>query len=811
MVVLRIQSLSVDAHDPRAIAAFWEAALGWRRTSEDDDEVVLEPPAGSAQDGVAPDLLFLRVPDDKVVKNRLHLDLRPEDQGAEVARLEALGARRVDVGQGDEVTWVVLADPDGNEFCVLRAYRRRRARHADAHGVNRLAGAASLYLRQHADNPVDWWPWGDDAFDEARRRDVPVLLSIGYAACHWCHVMAHESFEDPAIAALVNARTVPIKVDREERPDVDALYMSATQAMTGHGGWPMTVFLTHEALPFLAGTYFPPVPRHGQPGFPDVLDAVADAWATRREDVLAQADHLADAVRAEATLVDDLAATGPAPGSRARLERLVDVLVARFDPRDGGFSPAPKFPHPTWVEAALASWVATGREDARTAATVTLDAMARGGLFDHVAGGFARYSVDATWSVPHFEKMLSDQALLARAYLRASSWLEEPSYGWVARRTLDFVLDTMRVDGGFASGIDADAGGTEGAHVVLTTATATAALDAAGLAAIAPATVARYSLADVGPVDGACVPRLARGEDLEGTADDADARTALLAARAHLATPAIDDKVLLEWNAMLAAVLAEAAWRLGEPRYGDEALALVTTLRATHRADGRWRRRAGEAAPLATSADLAWLVEALVCCFELDGDVAHLSAAGAVAEDLVAGHWDGPRPTAEHPGLGGGLFQSHADATGLLVRAKDVLDGATPSGSSAAAHAFARLAMATSDDGWRALADRLVELGGPLLDAQPNATATLVVAACHLDDGVEVAVPGEAGEMLAAARAAAPPFSVLAFGDGPLGLLAHRARGQCYVCWRSTCDAPLAEPGSVAPALTTAARWEAAE
>ena len=480
--------------------------------------------------------------------------------------------------------------------------------------MNRLAGSASLYLRQHADNPVDWWPWSEGAFDEARRRDVPVLVSIGYAACHWCHVMAHESFEDPVVAARVNELVVAIKVDREERPDVDALYMSATQAMTGHGGWPMTVFVDHDARPFFAGTYFPPTRRHGQPSFRELLASVADVWATRRDDVLEQSAQLADAVRDEATLQDRLVATGAPRGGPERLERLVDVLSAQLDARDGGFSPAPKFPHASWIDAALASFVATGRDDARSMAVVTLDAMARGGLFDHVAGGFARYSVDTTWTVPHFEKMLSDQALLAMTYTRAAAWLEAPAYGWVARRTLDFVLTTMRVDGGFASGIDADAGGVEGAHVVLTPATATRALVDAGLERLVAATLERYSIDDVGDLDGATVPHLRAGADLVGTTDDAAARGALLAARALGPAPAIDDKVLLEWNAMLAVALAEAAWRLDEPRYGDEAIALVARLGATHHVDGRWRRRGGVGAPLATSADLGWLVEALVGC-----------------------------------------------------------------------------------------------------------------------------------------------------------------------------------------------------
>jgi len=675
--------------------------------------------------------------------------------------------------------------------------------------VNRLAGASSLYLRQHADNPVDWWPFSDEAFAEARRRDVPIFLSIGYAACHWCHVMAHESFEDEAIASLINELTVPVKVDREERPDVDAQYMAATQAMTGHGGWPMTVLVTPDGRPFFAGTYFPPVARHGQPSIGQILASVADAWANQRDEVLTQAERLAGAVRAEASLVSTLVATGPPPGSRARLRRLVDALSSKFDDSAGGFSPAPKFPHPMWVEACAAAWAVDARADARAMATATLDAMARGGLFDHIAGGFARYSVDAHWDVPHFEKMLTDQALLARAYLRASIWLGSAEYEWVARRTLDFVLTEMRLDGGYASAIDADADGVEGAHVILRASEVREVLSAAGLGELAKATVERYGLTDHGPVEGGCVPRLDAGDDLVGTPDDDVVRAALRAARAAKPQPAIDDKVLLESNAMLATVLAEAAWRLGEPRYGQAATELVTMLTSTHVSGGAWKRRSGPDSPLATSADLAWLLDAHTALFELDGDLSHLTHARDVARDLIAGYWDGEVPTASRPDRGEGLFQSHHDASGLLVRAHDVLDGAVPSGTSQAAVGLARLGMLASDPDVVAIAARLVQLCEPLFDAQATAAATLVEAACLLGDGVEVAVPGEPAAMLAAVRRSAPPFSVLAFGTGPLALLDARRDDVCYVCRGTTCDAPVTDVSSVAAALVDAARWEA--
>jgi hypothetical protein len=677
--------------------------------------------------------------------------------------------------------------------------------------VNRLEGSPSLYLRQHATNPVDWWPWGDAAFDEARERDVPVLLSVGYAACHWCHVMAHECFEDPIIAELINEITVPIKVDREEYPDVDALYMSATQAMNGHGGWPMTVFLTPDREPFFAGTYFPPIDRHGQPGFPRILASIGDVWRNRRSDVLEQAAHLTSAVRKEATLLDSLAPTDEGLSARALLVTLVETLSERFDPQDGGFSPAPKFPHPGWVEACLALSSVASRNDASMMATTTLDAMARGGLFDHIAGGFARYSVDATWSVPHFEKMLSDQALLARCYLRAGAWLHEPAYTWVARRTIDFVLDQMRVKDGFASAMDADAEGQEGGHVLLTATDVSEILEDAGLAGLAARTVDRYGLSDDGPVDGACVPRLDMFSDLVGDEDDDLVRTTLLEARAFGPQPSVDDKVLLEWTAMFASVLAEAAWRLDDDRYASEAVSTVESLSRTHLADGRWYRRSGPQAPLATSADLGWLIDARVSLFELTGDRVHLERATEVFDALLDGHWDGVVPQPYDPEVGSGLFQTHRDAAASLVRAKDVLDGAVPSGSSIAALALARLGLVASDGRALAVADRLVQLAAPVLDRQPHAAVTMVEAACYLTEGLEVAVPGEMGGPLAEVRSSLPPFSVLAFGSAPIALLEEREAGLVYICRNATCSAPIASLDSVVPALADAAHWSLEE
>ena len=419
--------------------------------------------------------------------------------------------------------------------------------------TNRLAGASSAYLRQHAENPVDWWTWGRASLDEAARLDRPIFLSVGYAACHWCHVMAHESFEDPAVAALLNDHFVPVKVDREERPDVDALYMAATQLVSGHGGWPMSVFLLPDGRPFMAGTYYPPVERHGQASFTALLTAMHEAWTTRRDAVERQAEELSRALEREVSFVDHLAPFTDTLDLAASRRRLRDDLVARVD-SDGGFGDAPKFPRPSYVEALLEF----DDDAARDALERTLEAMSRRGLYDHLRGGFARYSVDSEWHVPHFEKMLSDQALLARAYLRAARAVpEHPEWREVALDTINFVLDDLAVGGGFASALDADAGGREGSHVTWTTDEVAAALQRGNVEADLAATLRRWRITSPGSFEGRSIPRLADGEPFTTPDALAAARASLRAARARRAQPTRDEKVILEWNAMFASALLE--------------------------------------------------------------------------------------------------------------------------------------------------------------------------------------------------------------------------------------------------------------
>jgi len=644
-----------------------------------------------------------------------------------------------------------------------------------------VADLSSAYLAQHVDNPVDWWAWGPDAFDSARERDRPVFLSVGYAACHWCHVMAHECFEDAAIAALLNESFVAIKVDREERPDVDAAYMAATQLMTGHGGWPMSVFLTPDADPFYAGTYFGPVDQPGRVGFPRLLAALADAWATRRAEVLAQADELRSALAREVAVVDHLAPATRALDLAAARRALRDELVARADPL-GGFGPAPKFPRADFVRALLEF----DDDAARAAVTTTLDAMARGGLYDHVAGGFARYSVDAEWHVPHFEKMLYDQALLARLYFEADrSRAGGTEWRDVATGTLDFVLGELRVEDGYAASLDADAGGVEGSHVTWTVDEVRAALDRSGRGGDLAAALARWRLDEPGGLEGRGVPRLGAGEPFVTPPALAPALAALRDQRAGRPAPGRDEKVVLEWNAMFAGALLASR----DPHYEARGLVLLDSLASTHRAPEGWWRTERPGAR-ATAHDLAWLIDALVDAFEVTGEDRWCALARDVAIDLVAHHWDGERPTAREPDVGAGLVTPSSLVTDLAVRPKEAFDGATPSAYAVAARALARLALIGGDADTLAVARRLVRLAAPLVTDHVSAVPALVDAAGYALEGVEVVVPGAPGPLRDHVRSKTMPRTVLVTGTGSSPLLADRQAGYLYLCRDGVCALP---------------------
>ncbi len=569
---------------------------------------------------------------------------------------------------------------------------------------NALAAETSPYLRQHSENPVDWLPWGPVALTRAVAEDRPLLVSIGYSSCHWCHVMERESFENPHTAALMNELFVCVKVDREERPDVDALYMEAVQSMTGHGGWPLNVFLTPEQLPFYGGTYFPPEPRHGMPAWTQVLQALGEAWAERREEIRAGGEGLRERLSGGAGLKPS---TEPLDSSA--LDAAVANLRALFDPVNGGFGGAPKFPQASVIEFLLAR--ATGHveptasanaEPASTAnagptetemALRTLQAMAGGGIHDLLGGGFARYSVDATWTVPHFEKMLYDNALLARAYLHGFQGSGEPRLQEVCRDTLDWALREMRgPEGGFHSALDADSEGVEGRFYVWTLAELRDALDGSD----ADAAIAWFGATDQGnfvdphhPEPGLNVLQDTGQRPDEAT--QARIRARLLEVREHRVRPGLDDKRLTSWNALTIAALAEAGAALEEARYTKAAVACAEfVLRDLRDAEGRLLRtyNDGTAKLDGYLEDHAFLLEALLVLFETTCDERWFIEARALADTLIARFAD-----AEN----GGFFSTATDGEALIARRKDLEDSPIPAGQSSAAMGLLRLSQLTGN------------------------------------------------------------------------------------------------------------------
>ncbi len=647
--------------------------------------------------------------------------------------------------------------------------------------MNRLASSTSAYLRQHATNPVDWWPWDREALERSRELDRPIFLSIGYAACHWCHVMAHESFEDEVTAEFLNEHFVAIKVDREERPDIDAIYMTATQMVTGQGGWPMSVFLLPDGRPFLAGTYFPPSDSPAAVGFPTLLRAVHDAWANQRELVIEQADQLDAALRRELSFIDHLAPRRE-PLDLASIQRqLRDDLLSRLD-EHGGFGGAPKFPRPSYVTALLRE----SDEPSRHAVDLTLNAMSHGGLYDHIGGGFARYSVDVRWRVPHFEKMLCDQALLALCYLRASDVRSNTEWRAVARETLDFVRRDLATTDGYASSLDADANGVEGSHVTWTPEEVASVLRDANLTDFMEATLRRWQITSTGNLEGRSVPALAPGEPFATPPSLVAVQRALQAARALRPQPPRDDKVVLEWNAMVARALLAT----NDPSLEAEGRTLLDSLRATHLVDGEWYRVARRGAR-ATASDLAWLIDAELDVFERGGDDEWLERARADADYLVQHHWDGEQPTREAPDAGRGLYESSDLVSDILVRTKGLYDGATPSGHAVATRALARLGLIDERADVLGAARRLVELAGDVLIRHPTSVPDLVDAAGFAVAGVEVVIPGPANPLSDHVRLKSMPHAVLVTGTGSSPLLAGRESGWAYVCRRNVCQVPV--------------------
>ena len=644
---------------------------------------------------------------------------------------------------------------------------------------NRLAAEASPYLRQHADNPVDWYPWGEEAFAAAAERDVPLLLSVGYSACHWCHVMAHESFEDDAVAAVMNQHFVNVKVDREERPDVDDMYMEATQAMTGHGGWPMTVVCTPDGRPFFAGTYFPKERRGAMIGFVELCERIAELWHTRRDALLEQADQLTGALGQSALVVPRGGVT-----TTADLDAAVDKVLAASDAEWGGLGGAPKFPQPMAQEV-LAAAAARGDERALGALTTTLDAMAAGGIYDHLGGGFARYAVDGMWLVPHFEKMLYDNALLIRLYLHGWLLTAEPRFRQVLDETIGYVLRDLRLPGGgTASAEDADSEGEEGKFYVWSDAELEEVLGEA-------ASVARgwFGFRPGGNFEnGTTIPNRmhARGQ-LARHADAEDARQALFAARSERVRPALDDKVLTEWNAYLVAALAEAGAVTGEAAWVDAAVETAEFLLANlRRADGRWLRAwqvdAG-ARHLAYATDHGALVDAFTRLAEATGEARWIAEARTAADALVDLFWDD-----EH----GGVFTTGHDAEALIARTKDLMDNATPGANGLAAVGLLRLAALTGEDRYRERGEAIVRLLGAMAVEHPTAFGHVLAAVDLVVRGTtEVVVAGDRPDLVAAVRRRLHPTAVLTWGeryDSPLW--EGRDDGRAYVCRSYACQLP---------------------
>ena len=668
--------------------------------------------------------------------------------------------------------------------------------------MNRLASETSPYLRQHADNPVQWYPWGQEALARAEAEDKPLFVSVGYASCHWCHVMAHESFEDDQIAGLLADSFVSVKVDREERPDLDAIYMAAVLAQNGSGGWPMSVFCTSDGRPFFAGTYFPRTDHPGYPSFERLVGALGDAWVTERAAVEAQANALLAAVDRQVTLADELA---PAPIERQPgFGELLDDLVARlsktFDPEWGGFGGAPKFPRPTLVELCLRHHRRTGDPGSLSMATTTLDAMAAGGIYDHLAGGFARYSTDRQWLVPHFEKMLTDQALLSRAYLHAWQVTDRDDYRQVFTETLDAMLRDLRApSGGLCSSIDADADGTEGGHATFTRTEVDGILDAVGMEASTDAVCSFYGVQDPGNWESTNVLHRPLGAPLARPPEIEAGRAALLAARRSRPQPGLDDKVLTEWNAMAVSTLAEAAAATGSEAWGRAAEEIADLLFARlRRADGRWLRslQGDDARHLALAADYGWVVDAATRLGELTGKAHWTDRAIETAHALVA--LFGP------DGDDGVLFTTGHDADALIVRPKDLFDGALPSANAVAVNALLRLGALSGDGRLSEAATRIVRAVAGLVESNPVAFADLLAAASLLDDTIEIVVTGDRPDLLGVVRSRWLPRAVLAWGEPTASpLWASRSDGAAYVCRHFTCLIPARDTTTLEAQLTT--------
>jgi len=699
--------------------------------------------------------------------------------------------------------------------------------------ANRLAREPSLYLRQHGENPVDWYPWGEEALRRAREEDRPILLSIGYSSCHWCHVMERESFEDPGIARMMNEGFVCVKVDREERPDVDGIYMKAVQALTGQGGWPLTVFLTPEGEPFYGGTYFPPEPRHGMPSFPQLLEATGAAWRERREQVLEAAAGIREALERSARGPEDAPAGTPGTLDAALVRGAARDLLRGFDPAHGGFGRAPKFPQPVLLNFLLEHHAVGEDKEALKAVLSTLDKMARGGIRDQLGGGFHRYSVDRAWLVPHFEKMLYDNALLARVYLRAWQLSADPALHRVTHEVLEDLLGSfLSPEGAFYTAWDADSEGEEGRFYLWTPGD----LDEVLPEALSRLFRAVYGVSREGHVDGRSVLHLPRDPDgvarAEGLTPEelearlAEARDLLKAARERREPPLRDEKILAGWNGLTLRTFAEAAAALDEPRYLEAARRGATWLLDALRPDGRLLHQVPlSGAPDAEASegsmraryipafldDVAAMGNALLSLHEATLEPGWLQEAIALDEEVEARFRDGETAL---------LHDTPADGEPLLIRPREVMDSPIPSGTSLAAELRWRLGVLLGDEDRIAAAHRIVAHELPVLREFPLGHGHLLSVALRLSTPpLEVGIVGARDDFVTRAllREVHRPFlpSRIVTGreegepvpaDTPLlnGRGLSDGRPAAYVCRGYACRAPVTDPAELVGELARA-------
>jgi uncharacterized protein YyaL (SSP411 family) len=708
---------------------------------------------------------------------------------------------------------------------------------SDATGRNRLDEEQSPYLRQHADNPVHWQPWDEQALREARERDVPIFLSVGYSACHWCHVMADESFADEGVAAVLNEDFVPIKVDREERPDVDRLYQTVAGMVTGQGGWPLSAWLTPEGEPFYVGTYFPKEPKHGRPGFPDLLERIAEAWETDRGEIEERAGQWTDAMRGELEETpeapetpDETAATpdgvagGPGePSSEAEsdlLDTTAETAVRSADREYGGFGRGQKFPHPARIDVLLRAYERTDRETYRTVATEALDAMGRGGLYDHVGGGFHRYCTDREWTVPHFEKMLYDNAELARAYLAGHQVTGEQRYAALARETFAFVeRELTHPEGGFFSTLDAQSGTEsgereEGAFYVWTPAEIRAAVDDETAAELFRA---RFGITETGNFEGSTVLTVSAGvEELADehglTAEEVEAeleraREAVSAARAARERPLRDEKVLAGWNGLMIAAFAEGALVL-DTRLAEPAVAALEFVREQcwDAEERRLRRRYkdGDVEIEGYLEDYAFLARGALRCYEATGEVECLAFALDLARAMASEFWDPEERT---------LYFTPASGAGLVVRPQELDDQSTPSSMGVAVETLLALSAFAPEEGFGEIAGAVLDTHASTIEASPLQRASLTLAADRRATGsLELTVVADAlperwreriGSTYLPGRLLArrPPSEEALDGwcdalglDGAPPIWADRGQSEgaptAYVCRSFTCSPP---------------------